>query len=127
MPEQSTTLNSSRPQEEVFKTLEDALTVLGQCSITKKGGISVNPKGSYSGFLSQAGAMEGTIRQKRDNQYEVTLTYNTTATLACWGIVFVFGWIGIGLLAPAVPFYTARKKISEDILRAFNSTQQDLE
>ena len=35
MPEESVTLSSSLPEVEVMKTLEDALTSLGQCSITK--------------------------------------------------------------------------------------------
>jgi hypothetical protein len=127
MPEESITLTSTRPEQEVMKTLEDALTVIGQCSITKKGGITINPKSSYTSFLSKAEPMEGTIRQKRGDQYEVTLSYSTRPTGGCW-LVFLTGFgLIVTLAAPVVPFYTARKKLAEDIKRAFNTTQQDLE
>ena len=48
MAEEATKITSTQPIETVFKQIEDSLSQVGQVSITKKGIISLNPKGKYS-------------------------------------------------------------------------------
>ena len=128
MAEEGATITSAQPLDAVIKQVEDSLSQVGQTSITKKGVISLNPKSKYSGFLSTADAIEGAVRQKRDGQYDVTLSYNTKATITCW-VVGIIG--GLSLLLPAavfaVPFYLARNKLRDDLRRALHLAQQELE
>ena len=127
MAEEMITITTTKPIDVIFKQLEDSLTVLGQASITKKGAITINPKGKYASFLSTAGGIEGTARQKRSDQYDVNLNYSVSATAMCWLIALT----GFGLIVPfavlAVPFYTAKNAIRDDIRRALQQAQQELE
>jgi hypothetical protein len=128
MAEEAITITSAQSIEAVNKQVEDSLSQVGQTSITKKGVINLNPKSKYSSFLSTAEAVEGTIRQKRDGEYDVTVGFNTKATVSCW-IIGIIG--GMCLLLPAavfaVPFYISRNKLRNDIRRALQLAQQELE
>lgn len=128
MAEEATKITSTQPIETVFKQIEDSLSQVGQVSITKKGIISLNPKGKYSSFLSTADAIEGSVRLKREGEYDVTISYNTKATIMCW-IIGIIG--GLSMLVPAavfaVPFYLAKNKIRDDLRRALQLAQQELE
>lgn len=128
MAEETLTFTTAQPFEAVIKQIEDSLSQVGQASVTKKGIINLNPKSKYSGFLSTADAIEGTVRLKRDNQYDVSLTYSTKATISCW-IVGIMG--GLSLLLPAavfaVPFHLAKNKLRDDLRRALQQAQQELE
>lgn len=128
MPEVTLTIDSPKTLEEVAHTVEDTLTQIGQASITKKGVITVNPKSKYAGFLSKADVIEGTVRAKRAGQYDAVVTFSVSPTIMCW-IVGIFG--GLCLLLPvavfAVPYYTAPKALGDDIRRALEKAQQDLE
>lgn len=128
MAEEAATISTAQSFEAVIKQVEDSLSQVGQTSITKKGIINVNSKSKYSGFLSTADAIEGTVRQKREGQYDVALTYNTRATVGCW-IIGIVG--GLTFLLPAavfaVPFYLAKNKLRDDLRRALQTAQQELE
>jgi|LakMenE18May11ns_1017448.scaffolds.fasta_scaffold9331096_1 hypothetical protein len=128
MAEEVFLINSKQPVEVVFKQIEDSLTQLGQVSITKKGILNLNPKSKYSGFLTVANPMEGSVREKGGEAYDVTINYGTKATIACW-LIAVIG--GMSLLVPALillaPFYLAKNQIRTDITRAMLQVQQELE
>jgi hypothetical protein len=128
MTEESVTISSSQSLENVIHELENALTQVGQTAITKKGIITVNPRSKYSGFLSNVDAMEGTVRQRRENVYEVAISYKVEATTACW-VVGILG--GISLVLPAlvffVPFLTAKNALKNDLKRALQVAVQELE
>jgi len=128
MAEELISITSHKPLDAVVKQLEDCLAQVGQAQITKKGVINLNPKAKYSGLLATVDNIDGTVRQRRENQYDVTLSYSTKATISCW-IIGIFG--GLCLIVPvavfAVPFYTAKKAVGNDLRRALQSAQQELE
>lgn len=128
MSEVVITVDSSQSFEEVIKEVENCLTQIGQATITKKGVITVNPKAKYTGVLSKANSIEGTVRQKREGQFDIVLTYSVSATIMCW-VIGIFG--GLCLLLPvavfAVPYYSGPKSLGEDIHRALERAQQELE
>ena len=128
MTEEMITITTAQSLEAVIKQVEDSLSQVGQASITKKGGVNLNPKSKYNGFLSVAEAIEGTVRQKREGQFDVVLNYSIKATVMCW-LIGIFG--GLCLILPiavfAVPFYTAKKALGDDIRRALQQAQSELE
>lgn len=127
MAEEMITITTSKPAEVILKQLEDSLTQLGQASITKKGAININPKAKYNTFLSSVAEMEGTVRQKRQDQYDVNMTYSVSATLWCW-LIFLTGFGAVfPLFVIFVPFYTAKNQLRNDIRRALQQAQQELE
>lgn len=125
MAEESTKITSTRPFETVLKQIEDALSQVGQASITEKGIINLNPESKYSNFLSTAHAINGSVRQIREGEYDVTISYNTKATIMCWMIGIIGGLI---FLLPAavfaVPFYLSKNKLRDDLRRALQQAQQ---
>lgn len=128
MTEEMITITTAQSLEAVIKQVEDSLSQVGQASITKKGVVNLNPKSKYNGFLSVAEAIEGTVRQKREGQFDVVLNYSIKATVMCW-LIGIFG--GLCLILPiavfAVPFYTAKKALGGDIRRALQQAQSELE
>lgn len=128
MAEEMLTITTAQPLEAVIKQLEDALTQVGQTSITKKGAISLNPRAKYSGFLSTIDAIEGSVRQKREDQYDVVLGYSVKATMWCWTIGILGGLSAVlPALVFAVPFGIAKNKLRDDLRRALQQAQQELE
>lgn len=122
------TVNSKQSEEAVFKALEDSLTQLGQCTITKKGIITINPRSKYSNMMAQLDVIEGTIRKKRDGQFDITVNYKVNATVTCWVLAFVFGLsIGIGFLLLLIPFYTSPNQLKKDIATAVRRAEMDVE
>ena len=128
MAEEATKITSTQPFETVLKQIEDSLSQVGQAAITKKGVVNLNPKSKYSNFLSTADAVEGSVRLRRDGEYDVTIGYGTKATIMCW-MIGIIG--GLGLVLPAavfaVPFYLSRNKLRDDLRRALQQAQQELE
>ena len=128
MAEEMITITTAQPLEAVIKQVEDSLCQMGQASITKKGVINLNLKSKYTNFLSIADAIEGTIRQKREGQFDVVLNFNTKPTVMCW-VIGIIG--GLSLFLPAavfaVPFYTARKSLCDNLKRALQQAQSELE
>ena len=122
------TVNSNQSEEAVFKALEDSLTQLGQCTITKKGIITINPRSKYSNMMAQLDVIEGTIRKKRDGQFDVTVNYKINATITCWVLAFVFGLsIGIGFLLLLIPYYTKPNQVKKDVAGAVHRAELDVE
>ncbi len=129
MAEESTKITSTLPFDIVLKQIEDSLSQVGQATITKKGAINLNPKSKYSSFLSTADAIEGSVRLKRDGEYDVTIIYGTKATIMCW-MIGIIGGVSFLLLPAAVfavPFYLSRNKLRDDLRRALQQAQQELE
>ena len=128
MAEETVTLTSSQPDEVVLKTVEDSLTQLGQCTVTKKGSITINPKSKYNTFFVQTDTMEGTIRKKRDSQFEVGLNYKCSPTTANWFFSIFFGLMLIfPVLLLLIPYLAMPKTVKKDIQMAMIRAQQDLE
>jgi hypothetical protein len=128
MAEEVFLIHTAKPIEVVYKQIEDSLTQIGQVSITKKGLLSLHPKSKYSGFLTEASLIEGSVRQKGDDAHDVSINYGTKATISCW-LIAIIG--GLCLLIPAaillVPFYAVKNQIRNDVTRAMLQAQQELE
>ena len=89
MPEESITLTSTRPEQEVMKTLEDALTVIGQCSITKKGGINKSKEQLHIVFeQSRANGRDDSSKARRPIRSYIKLQHETYRGL----LVSVLNW-----------------------------------
>ena len=121
-------ISSKEDLQTVYKTIEDELKVVGQCSVTRKGNINLTPKARYNNILTKAEPIEGIIRQTRDGEYEVNLIYSTSATMSCWAAFFFGIWIfGLGIIFPIFPYFIARKKIAGDLQKALAMAEQQLD
>ncbi len=120
-------ISSKEDLQTVYKTIEDELKVVGQCSVTKKGNINLTPKVRYNTFLTKTEPIEGNIRQTRVGEYEVSLIYSTSPTISCWLVTLTGFGLVITLFTPLIPFFFARKKLAADLQKALSMAEQQLD
>jgi hypothetical protein len=125
--EDSITFTSSKPFEQVSDQVEEAFRELGKVTISKKGGINIEPKSKYKTTFADS-VIEGSLEQskKTPTQFSLTLSYNVSPSVICW-IVAVIGSITVcvGCLILLVP-YKLKGELQKDVLKILSSVEDSV-
>jgi hypothetical protein len=105
------------PEDQFQKLLEDELGVLGRVRIDDRGGLRIEPREGLKSFLTDV-TMEGDVRRRKNNDYEVTITYTCSPTTANWVLaVVLFLCTFFGAAIVLVPLLE-KGKVSKAVSRA---------
>jgi len=112
----SARFTASKPQDAVYKEVEESLHVLGHATVSSSGTISIS-EGKFSGFGYRA-EFNGKIIE-RDGTYTLDLEFEAKPEIIAWIISICF--FPFGLLILILP-YNAKG----DIQRKANRVMDDL-
>jgi len=127
MTEEIMTIATSKPEEEVYKEIEEALSPMGQVSVSRKGAINLNPKSKFGNFLSEVALIEGHVRKRKDGEsYDVTLNYAVKATLWCWILAFLFLYLA-GPLLLLIPHKLVKGNLQKALEKALIQAKRELD
>ena len=116
------TVPGDLPEEKFQAVLVDALGVLGRVRIDDRGGLRIDPREGLKSFLTDV-TMDGDVRRRKNNDYEVTISYSCSPTTANWILaVVLFLCTFFGAAIVLVPLLE-KDKVSKAVKRAL----EDLE
>lgn len=117
----SARFTASKPQDGVFKEVEQSLDVLGRATVSSSGTISIS-EGKFSGFGYKA-EFDGRIVEK-DGTYTVDLDFQAKPEIIAWIIAICLFPIGLAILI--LP-YNAKGDIQRKAERVMDDLKYALE
>jgi hypothetical protein len=116
------TVTSNLSEDAFEDALKDTLRSLGRVSINSRGSLDIDPRDGIKSFLTDV-SMEGTVRRKKNNDYEVSITYSCSPTVINWVLaVLLFLCTMIGAVIILVPLLE-KDKVGKAVKRALNELE----
>jgi len=116
------TVRGDLPEDKFHEVAEDALGALGDVRVDDRGGVRIKPREGLKSFLTDV-SMDGSIRRRKNNDYEVTVSYSCSPTTANWVLaVVLFLCTFFGALLILAPLLE-KDKVAKAVKRAL----EDLE
>jgi hypothetical protein len=114
---------ASNLSEDAFEdALKDTLRSLGRVSINSRGSLDIDPRDGIKSFLTDV-SIEGTVRRKKNNDYEVSITYSCSPTVINWVLaVLLFLCTMVGAVIILVPLLE-KDKVGKAVKRALNELE----
>jgi hypothetical protein len=118
-------IHSTLPEAEFHEKVEEALRSLGRVRIGKRGELTIEPRNSLKSFLTEV-TLEGTIREKRKDDYEVALFFDCSPSVVNWILTIVlFFTTCIGVVVVFAPLME-KGKIKKTIGRALDDLEDSV-
>jgi hypothetical protein len=116
--EESIRMADQGGDDKTFDLIESELASLGRVKVSDRGRMSVYPKSSFDGTLTKV-TMEGSVRQRKNGEYEVLVNYTCTLNTLGWvilvlGILFLLIGIAV-LIAPAMQKNEVGRKVARTL------------
>ena len=96
MGSESTTVEASGSEDQVYAKIQEGLRDLGSVRVSKSGTITVDPSPNMSSFHSTT-TVSGVVTKESDGEYLVKINYDVNPTPVSWiisAVLFFFTCIG---------------------------------
>ncbi len=116
------TIASTLSEDAFEDAMKDNLRSLGRVSINSRGSLDIDAREGLKSFLTDV-SMEGTVRKKKTNDYEVSITYSCSPTVINWVLaVLLFLCAVFGAIIILVPLLE-KDKVGKAVKKALNDLE----
>lgn len=116
------TIASTLSEDAFEDAMKDNLRSLGRVSINSRGSLDIDAREGLKSFLTDV-SMEGTVRKKKNNDYEVSITYSCSPTVINWVLaVLLFLCTVVGAIIVLVPLLE-KDKVGKAVKKALNDLE----
>lgn len=117
------TIPSTLSEDAFEDAMKDTLRSLGRVSINSRGNLDIEPRDGIKTSFTDV-ALEGTVRRKKNNDYEVDITYTCSPSSTLWILAVVLALL-ICLVGGAIILMPLLEK--DKVAKAVKRALRDLE
>jgi hypothetical protein len=116
------TIPSNLSEDAFEDAMTDSLRSLGRVTVNSRGSLDIEARDGIKSFLTDV-SMEGTVRRKKNNDYEVSLTYTCSPSVMNWVLaILLFLCTMIGAVIILVPLLE-KDKVGKAVKRALTELE----
>ena len=124
--EDSVNIVSKLADEDLYGAIEDALSRLGQVSVSDRGSIEIS-SGKFGNFATEVELAGKVRKRRREGDYSVGIDYSVKPSGLCW-VIAILGFLFclIGPLILIMPLM-AKGEVANSIKKALGDLEVDLD
>ncbi len=117
------TIPSTLSEDAFEEAMKDSLRSLGRVSVNSRGDLDIEAREGLKSTFTDV-SMEGTVRRKKNNDYEVDITYTCSPTSTLWILAVVLALL-VCLIGGAIILMPLLEK--DKVAKAVRRALRDLE